>query len=405
MFNGVGFNSAALNATTAVALVFATASFTAEATVTASALQEHAGRANIVCSVESIFGGTRTQFGRTDWQASAVPTFTSNTIHAGAGDWDVSLHFRGVVLTLIQASGAWEAGASSFEIIPDAKLGTGAWSAGAEFADVTSLSFTTIPIRGDWDNQAALVFGESDLERQCNAAWLASADFRAEASITTGGLLQQDAFADLKANAAWQVDNTKNPVFINYTALVATAVLVSDADVHHNAISDISVSAQWEATGIRTHGAKANFVAQASLVSIATKIQQFEPQVWSAGLTLEAISGVLQQARVTLDVTGVFASEALQRHAAIANWSDAAEVSITADRIRTANMALQATASSSMYAMKESQGEAAWSGSASTLGSAGVLTLVAAPLHRQLIMSGSLRKLKMSGSARAMRLS
>jgi hypothetical protein len=403
MLNGAALSRIALNASAGAVLVLASATFSADATVTAAPDQTHAARATFLADLQGVFGPLRTVYAHTDWSASAVSSCECTQDHAGKGNWDASLSFQAVVLSTTYGQIDWEAGAG-IEALADAKLGFAGWNGEATFDLIPTL---TGKLSGSWTggSTSELTLTEADRKRQVNGYWTGVAALWSEATITAGGTVYQEGYWFPSGGCDWAVDNTLNPLFVTAGFLAAGADWEGSARAQFNARGNFEGTATLYQNATRIAQASAALSHSATLAAVPTRTTEADPVGWPAGLTLAVKTSVRQQGKVNLVGNAAFTGAPWQVMKLQGAWSCKLQWLAYGTRNPQGGAGLTASALLGGPARVDAFAAGAWQGVASTLALGEALTKVPAPVSRQFRLSRTARLFTLSGGSRTFEVS
>jgi hypothetical protein len=402
MLNRSAFNRSMLaGAAGAVALVFASASFTAEATVTsANSTVTRSGEATWSASLSPVFSSSQIHAAEGTWSSAGATTqFDGNRILAGVGNWTAEATLHAVILNTVFASGSWD-GTSSLHMLPDAKLGNADWTAGATFTAVAGQSGD---LSGDWNVDAQWALDEGLVTRGVEANWEAGAiGFHAEPTILSGGITTHDATVEWLGTASLTTDLELIDLRITELLLICESFWDAQASIIYGA------DAQWAAgsstlgvTATKSAGGFGDWIAAATFDAEAIHIRDAGTVVLSASASM--ITHALQEhtGQVVWGGSAVFAADATIIHAANAAWNVEADMGGTGVREARSTVAMVGTASLAMESVRYAGASADWSAAGTyVMSGAAVLRLVQAPESRRYVMSDSQRQFVMSDSNR-----
>jgi hypothetical protein len=402
MLNRSAFNRSMLaGAAGAVALVFASASFTAEATVTsANSTVTRSGEATWSASLSPVFSSSQIHAAEGTWSSAGATTqFDGNRILAGVGNWTAEATLHAVILNTVFASGSWD-GTSSLHMLPDAKLGNADWTAGATFTAVAGQSGD---LSGDWSVDAQWALDEGLVTRGVEANWEAGAiGFHAEPTILSGGITTHDATVEWLGTASLTTDPELTDLRITELLFICESFWDAQASIIYGA------DAQWAAgsstlgvTATKSAGGFGDWIAAATFDAEAIHIRDAGTVVLSASASM--ITHALQEhtGQVVWGGSAVFAADATVIHAANAAWNAEADMGGTGVREARSTVAMAGTASLAMESVRYAGASADWSAAGTyVMSGAAVLRLVQAPESRRYVMSDSQRQFVMSDSNR-----
>ena len=406
MLNASTFNRSMLaGAAASVALVFASASFTAEATVTATPTHTQAANATILAAVQATFTGSQIFTAEATWSSAGATTqFDGNRILAGVVNWAPDATFQAICLNTIYAEGAWDA-LSDLYMIPDYKLGNADWTAGATFDAVPSQSGD---LSGAWNVGAQWALDDGLVNQYVEGNWEAGAiGFHAEPTITSGGVTTHDATVE------WQgtVELTNDP---ELTDLQVTEMLWF-GDVLWDAQASINYGAegQWlanapsmEITCTKTAGGFGDWDGTATWAAEAIHIKDAGTVSASASASMVTHALQIHNTQVVWDGTATFSADATVIHAGVGAWEANGDMAGTGVREARPTAAWAGTAALTMDGLRTAHVSGDWSAAATyVLTGAAVLRLVQAPESRRFVMSDSQRQFVMSDSNRNFQLS
>ena len=393
MFNGAAFNSRTMNGTAAGALlVLATASFSATATVTQTPTLAQAALGSWDAVVDAIFGPDKTQFGSANLTATAVITASPTMDWGGSGDWTAEATFLPVTYRIIPGDFEWNATAD-LQAIADSLIGSASWSADAT-TDFTGHKIGAL--EGDFESCTAVwstVDSDITFDKGVTGNWSASAEIFVGGDITYNGdsFLTHFGYGFWDADADWSVDTNLTATFVNgafyspgatvdfgpyvihgaTASWTATATVETDPNrVAYSTLAE-SVSATFEANQTLTQdGGDMTMAGTAVFTGAGTRVVQGATN-WTAGATIEATPDHTQ--------AGIWETEV------------GADVTIDGYISKSAEGELDVSATVEFTPDKTAWATAAWSGLASSVSAAAIVSLVAAPKDRVFKVSETAR--------------
>lgn len=340
MLNGSALNRVAPNAVAGVLLCLATATFTAEATVTSSANIHYAASADIQCSAHAVFGTDQQHFGR--WSGSVSPRFAAyaNRTLAGSVAWTADSSFTLYHLARVQGAADFTATAS---IVFDAQAqpGIGGWVAGVQLSAEPLL---TQAISGDWLARApALNAVPNGIDRGATANWSGGADLWIEPTIRLSGesFDRHEAYFKPDLTADLNIDDSLTVLLVHGFEFAASVNAEFIPLLTHGAVGDWNLNGQWSATPTLVHPGQIDFTvsptlsiesnlfnggifsiveAGADFIGLPTVIHGGTTQ-WVTSHSLDAEATALFYAQTAWNAGGDLLAEATHVLPGVASWS------------------------------------------------------------------------------------
>ena len=386
--NAAALNRVALNAAAGTLLVLATASFTAEATVTAEQTLIHDAKSSIDCGVNVSFDVFGIYSGECNFTAQALIDLNAVIDHGSAGSWETTSVFQPIVYRTIQSSAGFDT-FSSIEFLADSKIGYGDWTASSTaLLEPVKNGAMRAPLTGT----ATSTFGTPDMSRGVWGDWEnIPATLWVEADITSGGITTFDAHLRLKPTVTFGNDNSLTAVFIN-GAFIATDSSWNLDVVHTQAgrgpwimvssfvipplktvYAQNTLSATATASIIPSLKQKgsAGFTSTAT-ISIKGRITQLATTAWVAEAAVDFVPTLTQVARSGFTISVTMSPVPLLYRLPTANWEPAASFAAIGVATR--------------YVIGD------WDALASSLSGAVIISLVPAPESRIFKVSAHIRK-------------
>lgn len=396
MLNGASLNRIAFNAAAGTALVFAAASFTAEATVTQTAIHNQALAADINANVFVSFTETHEKAAFMAMSAQGFASFPANVIWGGEADWETYSFFQPLNTRVVFAEAGFDA-VAGWEAIANAVFINGDWAA---FAAITIEPTLDQALKSDLLHTATfdIAGGATDVvvSRGAWGDWTADADLRSEWTFLSGGVTYHEGYTFFDGTAT--LDNAAE-----FTATFTNGGF-------------IAAGAQWALPTQHTMAIAGNFTHVADISLDATKTQfadvalsvaattDIEPLLTKTGesiaftgsATMTCDPTVVQQAVLDLTANSVVEFNGEAGNALVANLIATATLVMDGERVDPAFCDLVGTASMTFPSTLYANGIVFFNGVGSSLASAGILSLVPAPDSRQFEFSNGVRNFKFS---------
>ena len=392
MLNRSALNRSAFNATVTTVALLASASFSANATVTAESTRIRAANSNLVTTAQLEFEQTGQRYAFWSGNASAVSSFEAARKLGATSSWSAGASFNGFVERQVWSSVGFDV-LTTLELLAGVTLADGAWVADAQ----TELSGVKIgKLSGQWTASGTFL-AEGTRTRLSDAAWAPETALWVEPTVTIGGISYHDGFTFHKGTAVWDNVPYLTATFINGMFYQSGAVCVGNAKLIGCGKGDWSASAVFNVPPTKIHPAKCDFTQGAVLVvdplyqgeagayfesraqwSIKARVQHSARQQLSAGssLTAQAVKkGILKAAFTN---TSVLTQSGLRMAGTPVPLTCSATLTSNSQRIRLAS--------------------ATWGGMGSVMAAAAVLTTAPAPKQRTYIVTGMNRVFVLPGT-------
>ena len=391
--NAAALNRVVFNGAAGAVFVLASASFTAEATVTSVPTLNGELRGDIACGVNVSFDAFGIRAAFCNFTGTATPVFIARSIFGNSTDWTVSSTFQPLVYTLVPGAINLEAGAT-IEIIASDKLGNFAWTAGSEVELIPNKDGA---LRGALIGTAVSSFGTPDRNRGVTGSWSANAEeLWVEADTTTGGITTFSAHMQLAPGATFTTDNNLTGLFINGSFIAVETTW--DASVIHNQAGrgPWTMESVFGVTSALTTYGFQDVAASLSMAVVPSLNQKGAFDAFLTSSDLYITSAAIGQ----LEGSWVAASTAefIPLHNKALSTELLNDCTMTWDATRTAyviaNWTLEATMLGVPYRILA--GAADWDGLASTISGAVIVSLVPAPQSRTFKISTHTRRFALS---------
>ena len=401
MLNGASLNKAAINAAAGVSLVLASASFTTAEAVSFSgeAIHQKAARANIDCSVQSIFGGTRTQYAFWNPVATAEIDPTNTVGFAGEGSWSAQIIGQFFSLNTVHAEVGFDT-VTSLEALADDKLGEGDWSADGLFDGIPTKGGA---LEGGWDDlNSGWLLGEGLRSAGAWGEWKPTAELWIEPTVTSGGISENEAYVFWKPTATLESDRSLVATFINGAWAFGTGDWSAPARAVYGASGAWTHDADFAAEGRRTFfrtmdiAAGATLTIEPSLISKADQINLSHTSHFSGKALMKLVG-----AGDWLEGTETFIGEAWASVRGYGDWHITEGMTASGDRIAMTKIVMDAGGTMPPMVGKNTQnGSAWWQGVGSALVGGAALKLVPAPHTRVFVLPENKRAFKVPPRSR-----
>ena len=388
MLNGASLNKAAINAAAGVSLVLATASFTAGSDFVGEGTHEKAAFANITCSVQSIFGGIRTQYAFWNPVGTASIDSTVSRSLAATGDWTASAVGQFFSLSTIPAAAGFDATAT-FEALANAKLGNVDWTGDATFAAVPT---KTSSLDGDWDDlNSGWLLGEGLRSAGAFGDWDGTAALWCEPTVDAGGVLDIEGYVFWGNTTTLENERSLTATFINGAWALGTGDWAAPAFAVYGASASWSHDSDLAMEGRRTFYKTADLEAGATFTAAAGVINQADQINLTHASHFSGRALMLLAGDAALVGTSAFTSDGQTDDAGTSDWSMGATLEVSAVRMAGTKMVLDTTSDFTISGKIAQGGFGSWSGLASSLSGGAVLKLVPAPHTRVYVIPQSKR--------------
>ena len=380
--------------------VSAAANFTAEATITSVASQQHAANVPLLAGAEAIWVASGQQDASGIFTSSATWSGDAYRNLGGVLPMEAFVTFEGFALRTVE--GVWDQEASAeLTAVVDAQLGTTEWTADLTFeADGTLIAkgSGSLLVSANW------VTNELPVTRGATADWESTNNIFIEPTTESGGVIYHSGYVFLDATATFSEDPTKTVLVVGPTDFIAGATLTI------NPSTDGAAEGGW--TNTTNLFIKPSLVLRGTVSGTSTATISIEPtqrpgaaQSLVAGVSWNGGANVKQVAKGTLTAGSTFILDSKMTYAGKTNWTILNGFSGVGVRRRMAHQAFTGTATLVVKSTGFVPATINWEGDATLAIVGAELLPVLAPDERQLKMSTWASGAKLSNGKRKLRLS
>ena len=392
MLNRSALNRSAFNATVTTVALLASASFSADATVTAESTRYKAATATISCGVQAIFGGEREQFAFWSGSAGVTPVLEAMRNLGASASWNAGASFTGFIERQVWSSVGFDV-LSTLELLAGVTLADGAWVADAQ----TELSGVKIgKLSGQWTASGTFL-AEGTRTRLSNAVWTQETASWVEPTVTIGGISYHDGFTFHKGTAVWDNVPYLTATFINGMFYQSVAVCVGNAKLIGCGKGDWSASVVFNIPPTKIHPAKCDFTQGAVLV-VDPLYQGEAGAYFESGAQWSIKARVQHSARQQLSAGSSLTAQAVKKGILKAAFTNTSVLTQSGLRIAGTPVPLTCSATLTSNSQRIRLASATWEGMGSVMAAAAVLTTAPAPKQRTYIVTGMNRVFVLPGT-------
>ena len=372
--------------------LLASASFSADATVTAESTRYKAATATISCGVQAIFGGEREQFAFWSGSAGVTPVLEAMRNLGASASWNAGASFTGFIERQVWSSVGFDV-LSTLELLAGVTLADGAWVADAQ----TELSGVKIgKLSGQWTASGTFL-AEGTRTRLSNAVWTQETALWVEPTVTIGGISYHDGFTFHKGTAVWDNVPYLTATFINGMFYQSGAVCVGNAKLIGCGKGDWSASVVFNIPPTKIHPAKCDFTQGAVLV-VDPLYQGEAGAYFESGAQWSIKARVQHSARQQLSAGSSLTAQAVKKGILKAAFTNTSVLTQSGLRMAGTPVPLTCSATLTSNSQRIRLASATWEGMGSVMAAAAVLTTAPAPKQRTYIVTGMNRVFVLPGT-------
>lgn len=297
--NGARLNGSLLNGAVTSLLVLATATWSAEATVTSAPICIASGSAAWTHNANVLFSSDKTIFGWASLASSSDFVVLPNSIYAASCGWGASSTFNSYTIRIVNAYAGFDS-LSELYALANSKLAHADWLADASFVSVAHLDLRPL---ASVSATASQYIAEGLVTRYVTSSLIGSADAWIEPTVTHNGVTYHDGYSNIRGGSSLSVDSSKTTLFINASLGTCYSYLDGTSRLIHAAKSELSTDSIFSALPTKVSYASAG-IESSSIVDFG--LQSFlkpASSALSANTTLSVKADVIHASSVAMVAT------------------------------------------------------------------------------------------------------